>query len=242
MAANRPARGAPVGVDHRPLRDIVCDAIRDRITAGDHRPGERLIEDRLADDLGVSRNPVREALRVLEVEGYVELIPRRGAVVASLSPAAVDEIFEVRSALEALGARLAARRATPAQAGAMARLLDESDRALAGGDLRRLPALNTRFHQLVLDIAGNGLLAETMTPLRGRMQWIFSRTVEGRAPHSLAEHRALADAIAGGDEDRAAALAVAHVVAAHATYVSALADVVAAAEAAPGDGDGTTPR
>jgi DNA-binding GntR family transcriptional regulator len=227
MADKKPAQPASVGDDHRPLRDIVCDAIRDRITAGTHRPGERLVEDRLADDLGVSRNPVREALRVLEVEGYVELIPRRGAVVASLSPSAVDDIFEVRSALEALGARLAARHASVEQAARMARVLDESDRVLAAGDVQKLPALNTEFHQLVLELAGNALLAETMAPLRGRMQWIFSRTVEGRAPHSLAEHRALADAIAGGDEERAAALAVAHVTAAHATYRSALADGLA---------------
>jgi DNA-binding GntR family transcriptional regulator len=109
----------------------------------------------------------------------------------------------------------------------MARVLDESDRVLAAGDVQKLPALNTEFHQLVLELAGNALLAETMAPLRGRMQWIFSRTVEGRAPHSLAEHRALADAIAGGDEERAAALAVAHVTAAHATYRSALADGLA---------------
>lgn len=231
MAAKGSERPVPVGIDHRPLRDIVCDAIRDRITAGEHRPGERLIEDRLADDLGVSRNPVREALRVLEVEGYVELIPRRGAVVATLSRGAVEDIFEVRSALEALGARLAARRATPARVAALGQVLDESDRALAGGDVRRLPTLNTRFHELVLETAGNELLRETMTPLRGRMQWIFSRTVAGRAPHSLAEHRALYEAVAAGDEERAAALAVAHVAAAHVTYLSA-----AAKWGAAGDG------
>ena len=211
-------RPAPVGADHRPLRDIVCDAIRDRITAGEHLPGERLIEDRLAEELGVSRNPVREALRVLEVEGFVELVPRRGAMVATLSPDVVAEIFEVRSALEALAARLAARRTTPAQSAQLARILQDSDGALERDDLRRLPALNTRFHQMVLEIAGNTLLAETMMPLRGRMQWIFSRTVRGRAPRSLAEHRALAEAIADHDEERAAVLAAAHVAAAHNTY------------------------
>jgi DNA-binding GntR family transcriptional regulator len=220
MSSRAQARPRPVGVDHRPLRDVVCDAIRDRIASGVHRPGERLVEDRLADELGVSRNPVREALRALEVEGYVELIPRRGAVVADLSPEVVAEIFEVRGALEALGARLAAQRAAPAQVRRLERLLDTATQALDRDDLRRLPDLNTRFHQLVLDMGGNTLLGETMAPLRGRTQWIFSRTVGDRAARSLAEHRELADAIARGDGDRAAALAAAHVAAAHESYLA----------------------
>jgi DNA-binding GntR family transcriptional regulator len=220
MSSKAQARPRPVGVDHRPLRDVVCDAIRDRIASGVHRPGERLVEDRLADDLGVSRNPVREALRALEVEGYVELIPRRGAIVADLSPEVVAEIFEVRGALEALGARLAAQRAVPTQVRRLERLLDTAAQALERGDLHRLPDLNTRFHQLILDMGGNSLLGETMAPLRGRTQWIFSRTVGDRAAQSLAEHRGLADAIADGDADRAATLAAAHVAAAHRSYLA----------------------
>jgi DNA-binding GntR family transcriptional regulator len=225
MSSKAQARPRPVGVDHRPLRDVVCDAIRDRIASGVHRPGERLVEDRLADDLGVSRNPVREALRALEVEGYVELIPRRGAIVADLSPEVVAEIFEVRGALEALGAGLAAQRAAPTQVRRLERLLDTAAQALERGDLRRLPDLNTRFHQLILDMGGNSLLGETMAPLRGRTQWIFSRTVADRAAQSLAEHRELADAIADGDADRAATLAAAHVAAAHRSYLAAASTV-----------------
>jgi DNA-binding GntR family transcriptional regulator len=218
MAAHRRGSRDPAGAGDRPLRAVVCDAIRDQIVSGVHRPGERLVEERLADELGVSRNPVREALRALEVEGYVELIPRRGAIVAGLSPAVVAEILEVRGALEALGARLAARRATPAEVRRLERLLDRSAQVVARGDLRRLPDLNTRFHQLLLDIGGNHLLAETMAPLRGRTQWIFAQTVGERARQSLAEHRELAAAVAAGDEERAAALAAAHVAVAHDSY------------------------
>lgn len=225
MVANRQTSARAVGDHQRPLRDVVCDAIRESIAGGAYRPGERLVEDRLADELGVSRNPVREALRALEVEGYVELIPRRGAVVADLSPAVVAEILEVRGALEALGARLAARRATPAQVRRLERLLETSAQSVERGDVARLPDLNTRFHQLVLEMGGNRLLGDTMAPLRGRTQWIFSRTVEARARQSLAEHRELAGAIAAGDEDRAAALAAAHVTAAHESYVASLAHV-----------------
>lgn len=211
-------RSGTVGASHRPLRELVCDALRQRIIDGTLPPGERLVEDRLAEETGVSRNPVREALRVLAVEGYVELLPRRGAVVASLSPEAVGDIFEVRAALEALAARLAARRAAPADAERLRKVLDEAEAALAKGQLQRLPPLNTRFHELVLEIADNPVLTDMSEPLRGRVQWIFTRTVEGRAPHSLGEHRRLADAIAGGDEDEAARLATGHVHAALDTY------------------------
>jgi DNA-binding GntR family transcriptional regulator len=219
VPSKSPTSARPVD-EHRPLRDVVCDAIRDSIASGAHRPGERLVEDRLAEELGVSRNPVREALRALEVEGYVELIPRRGAIVADLSAAVVAEIFEVRGALEALGARLAAGRATPTQVRRLERLLDTSDQALKRGDLRRMPDLNTRFHALILDMGGNALLGETMAPLRGRTQWIFSRTVDERAAQSLIEHRDMAHAIADGDGDAAAALAAAHVAAAHRSYLA----------------------
>jgi DNA-binding GntR family transcriptional regulator len=220
MPTRSSVRAGPAIDGRRPLRDVVSDAIRDSIASGARRPGERLVEDRLADELGVSRNPVREALRALDVEGYVELIPRRGAIVADLSPDVVAEIFEVRGALEALGARLAAERATAAQVRRLDRLLDTSGQALGRGDLGRMPGLNTRFHQLVLDMGGNALLGETMAPLRGRTQWIFSRTVGQRAAASLDEHRELAAAIAAGDRDGAARLAAAHVDAAHRSYLA----------------------
>src|SRR5205823_4539741 len=99
-----------LGETHRPLRDVVCDAIREEILAGGHPPGSRLVEWRLAEDLGVSRNPVREALRVLEAEGYVTMVPRRGALVSTIGPTEAEEIFDVRLALEGLVARLAARK------------------------------------------------------------------------------------------------------------------------------------
>lgn len=221
-----------VGSDHRALRELVCDALRDRIIAGTLAPGDRLVEDRLAEELGVSRNPVREALRVLAVEGYVELVPRRGAVVARISLELVEQIFQVRMALEALAARLAARNADTDAARRVTQVLDEAEEAIASGEPALLPELNTRFHSLVLELAANPVLTDLMEPLRGRVQWIFSRTATGRAPHSLAEHRRLADAIASGDEEVAATVAVEHVAAALDTYRSS-ADHVSADGSAP---------
>src|SRR5215471_20361542 len=101
---------ATIGANHRPLRDKVVDELRRRIIECDYAPGHRLTEDRLADDFGVSRNPVREAIRVLEREGFLIAHPRRGAVVASVSAQDVENLFEVRLSLEVLAAQLAAQR------------------------------------------------------------------------------------------------------------------------------------
>ena len=200
-----------VGDGYRPLRDVVCDAIRLQIIAGEHAPGARLVEDRLAEELGVSRNPVREALRVLQTEGFVEMIPRRGAVVSSLSVREVEEIFEVRSALDALAARLAARKCDADDEAALNGLLDDTRAALTASESAQLSMLNTKFHGLIVDIAENSCLRDLWAPLRGRMQWIFSRTVMQRGKHSFEEHFTLAKAIVHHDEDLAASLAREHI-------------------------------
>jgi DNA-binding GntR family transcriptional regulator len=208
-----------LGDGYRPLRDVVCDAIRLQIINGDHEPGARLVEDRLAEELGVSRNPVREALRVLQAEGFVEMIPRRGAVVSVLSVREVEEIFEVRSALDALAARLAARKCGPEQRAALDHVLDQTRAALAGDERAQLAMLNTEFHGLLVEMAQNSCLHDLWYPLRGRMQWIFSRTVVQRGTHSFEEHFELAEAILDRDEQRAAHLALDHIDAARRSYL-----------------------
>lgn len=208
-----------LGRDHRPLRDIVCDELRRLIINGDYPPGSHLVEDRLARELGVSRNPVREALRVLQAEGFIDMIPRRGAIVATLSDEEVRDIFDVRMALERLAAQLAARRAEPEDVEKMRRILERAQAALAKDDASKLTDLNAEFHELVLVVSGNGYLRDVMLQLRGRMKWIFSRTAGSpRGQHSLDEHVLLADAIERGEEDAAAELALRHVQAAADSY------------------------
>lgn len=208
-----------IGDSYRPLRDVVCDELRDQILRGDHASGTHLVEDHLARRLGVSRNPVREALRMLEAEGFVELIPRKGAVVARLSDSEVVEIFEVRMALEALAAELAAERADHNGVDELLRILDAARVALDRDDRGAVLDFNTAFHEYVLDLAGNGYLCDVMQGLRGRMQWIFSRTSSvSRGRDSLDEHLELARAIQTGDTKRAAKLARYHVEQAARTY------------------------
>lgn len=218
-----------VGANHRPLRDVVCDEVRARIISGEFPPGTHLVEEKLAKELEVSRNPVREGLRVLESEGFVRMVPRRGVVVASPSDEDVHEIFEVRKALEALAARLAARKRTERDIADLADILERSHRALEAGRTSELTELNTEFHERVLSIAGNAYLREVMLRMRSRMQWIFAQTASSiRGRHSLDEHQQLADAVIGGDEERAAQLGTGHVAAAEDSYWEARARTTSA--------------
>lgn len=208
-----------LGRDHRPLRDIVCDELRTQIIDGTYPPGAHLVEDRLARELGVSRNPVREALRVLQAEGFIDMIPRRGAVVATLTDEEVRDIFDVRMALERLAAQLAARRADGQDVEELRRILVAAEEALEQGDAIGLTERNAEFHEQVLVVSGNGYLRDVMLQLRGQMKWIFSRTAGSpRGQHSLDEHGQLADAIERHDEDVAADLALRHVQAAADSY------------------------
>jgi DNA-binding GntR family transcriptional regulator len=213
-----------LGSTHRPLRDVVTAELRRLILAGELTPGERLVEDRLAERLGVSRNPVREAIRVLAAEGFVEVTPRRGAAVSRLPTDEAEELFDVRMALEGLTARLSARKVTPASASRLRRVLDSARVAVDEGRLDEVADLNTAFHAAVAETAGNAYLGLVVGPMLRRAQWVFQQTASHRAPHSWTEHLGLYEAIAAGDESEAEARAVAHVEAARRSYLAALAD------------------
>jgi DNA-binding GntR family transcriptional regulator len=216
-----------IGARHRPLRDKVVHELRRRIIDGAYGPGHRLTEERLAEDFGVSRNPVREAIRVLEAEGFLIAQPRRGAVVANVTVRDVEDLFDVRLSLEVLAARLAAQRAGDDGAARLDRLLAK---AHATRRLSDLAALNTAFHAEICALAGNELLRGIMESLHGRLQWIYRQSVDVRAPHSWAEHETLAAAIRAADATAAGAAARSHVLAARRTALTL------ARAAATGDG------
>ena len=226
-----------IGGSHRPLRDKVVGELRRRIIDGVYEPGDRLTEERLADDFGVSRNPVREAIRVLEAEGFLTAQPRRGAVVASMSAGDLEDLFDVRGALEVLAARLAAERIDPSGAAVLDRLLAKARTTRRVADLA---ALNTQFHDTISTLSGNTLLTGMMEPLHGRLQWVYRQSVEVRAAPSWAEHRELAIAIRAGDAEAAAAAARAHVVAARQSAL-ALANGIAVRAPADDIHDGPDP-
>jgi len=218
-----PERGASApsnGIVQRPLRQEVQDAVRRLIVTGRFRPGDRLFEDQLAQELDVSRNPVREGLQALAAEGFVVLEPRRGARVATVSPVRAEELFQVREALEGLVARLAAQRRQADQVAALRALVDEGVAALAAARMPELPALNTGFHRLLAAAAGNELLRVELARLSHVIEWIYAERVVERSAQSWVEHRHIVDAIADGDEEAAFTHACNHIANARDAYLS----------------------
>lgn len=209
-----------LGASHQTLRDEVTAELRRRILSGELSQGERLVEDRLAASLGVSRNPVRESIRILSAEGFVQVVPRIGATVAVLSVEEAEELFDVRIAVEGLAARLAARKRSPAAADRLRQVLEQSRQAVEAGRLEQVADFNTVFHLAVAEAAGNSYLTLMMKPMLQRAQWIFNRTAAARMSDSWSEHLSLCEAVAAGDEDEAQARAVAHVAAARRSFLA----------------------
>jgi DNA-binding GntR family transcriptional regulator len=193
----------------RPLRDDIRDTLRTRIFEGHYPPGTRMVERDLAAEFNVSRLPVREALRMLRQEGVLEERLPKGSVVASLSDKDVEELFEVRHALEVLASRLAAARATRQDITRLEALLDRAADALARGRLLEAHRANTEFHDEITRVADNGFLRSALEPLQGRMHWLYRHVTD--LGELIAEHRELLAAIASGDSERAAAQSGRHI-------------------------------
>jgi DNA-binding GntR family transcriptional regulator len=165
----------------------------------------------------VSRNPIREALHALSVEGFVVLEPRRGARVASMTPEQVRELFEVRGPLEGVVARLAASRRSTRDVDRLRQLVDRGSTA----QLDQLPALNTEFHSALAGAASNSLLTATLGRLSDIIRWIYAARIRDRSAQSWAEHRAIVEAVADGDELLAERLGIEHIANASAAYETA---------------------
>lgn len=210
-----------IGPSHSPLSEAIAGEIKRAILSGRLRPGDRLVEEDLAEQLGVSRNPVREGLRLLGASGFVDILPRRGASVAVLTISQVKELFEVRGTLEALAARLAADRITESQLVELEGIFLRGHAAAASGELDGLPDLNTEFHTALAVAAGNSRLAVMIESIRDTIQWVYSRHLGHRAHDSWSEHRLMLDAVARHDGEAAAHLALSHIAAAEAAFAEA---------------------
>jgi DNA-binding GntR family transcriptional regulator len=197
--------------DRPSLSQIVGEKIRGQILEGKLRPGERLVEDRLSGELGVSRVPVREALRGLEREGLVRLEPNRGATVTEVTPELVAELVEVRTLLEALNARLAARRHDPKIVALLQDTLRRGNEAAHSGTNDELARLNAEFHERLAEASRNSVLSDIMRSLRERTSLAFSINGRTRAREDWQEHAAILAAVIDGDAEMAALLASRHV-------------------------------
>lgn len=189
------------------------EAIEERIATGVYAPGSRLDESELAEDFGVSRTPVREALIQLASGGLIEMRPRRGAVVTQIDPQRLVEMFEVMAELEAMCGRLAARRISPEEETALKEAHAAGEAALSAGDPDQYYYLNETFHRTICEASHNGFLAEQAAALRRRLRPYrrLQLRVRDRMRNSFAEHTEIVAAILEGDGDRAADLLRQHV-------------------------------
>ena len=183
------------------LYQEVAELLRQRIFTHELAPGTWLDEQALAREYGISRTPLREALKVLASEGLVALKPRRGCYVAEISERELDEVFQVLAVLEAEAARLATLRIRPADLEKLRRIHTELEHAAIHQDIDHFFDANQRFHHTLQQFAGNSRLQSMIEDLRkviklSRHHSLFS---EGRLNQSLAEHRQLLEVIASGD-------------------------------------------
>ncbi|QHI98591.1 FCD domain-containing protein [Xylophilus rhododendri] len=226
-----PALPPSLGDQHASLFAIVTDALRRKILDGEYQQGDRLVEGRISEQLGVSRIPVREALRALQSEGLVRIEPRRGATVASVSDRLAQELVEVRATLESLNARLSAQRRDTSMVERLRCLLDTGRQAAARNDVDALVAVNAQVHDLVAEGASNEVLADMTRSLRDRTALLFAPINRGRALQNWYDHAQILEAIAAGDAELAALLAARHVNNAATAYEAAHAAALGASAA-----------
>jgi DNA-binding GntR family transcriptional regulator len=194
-----------------PLRQSVYDALIDLIVGGELPPGQHMVETDLARQLGVSRQPIREALHRMEAEGWVDLRPSQGAFVHVPTDSEVDELLDVRALLEAETARLAAAgKASPARLARLREICRDGHAAAEADDFAGAVAANNAFHAEVAVIGGNAVLAELADIVGRRVQWYYRMVAPARGHGSWDEHAEMIEAIESGDAGRAQALARKH--------------------------------
>ncbi|MFF2407575.1 GntR family transcriptional regulator [Streptomyces sp. NPDC058092] len=202
----------------RPLRERVYEALLELITTRVLRPGQHLVESELAGYLGVSRQPVREALQRLNTEGWVDLRPAQGAFVHEPTEDEADQLLSVRTLLEAEAARLAAANSGTAGIAALEELCAKGEQAVADDDVDLAVATNAAFHAKVMELAGNVVLSELAGQVDRRVRWYYTPVVRRRGTRSWIEHRSLIAAIASRDEQRATEIMRAHTEHTRTTY------------------------
>lgn len=155
--------------EYLPLRDVVFNTLRQAILRGELAPGERLMEIRLAERLGVSRTPIREAIRKLELEGLVLMVPRKGAEVAKISEKSLREVLEVRRSLEELATELACQRMSDEQISGLEAARDAFEAAVDSGDVMEMAECDEKFHDVIFGGSDNARLVQILNNLREQM-------------------------------------------------------------------------
>lgn len=196
-----------------PLREVVFNTLRYAILHGELKPGERLMEVKLADTLGVSRTPVREALKLLESEGLVVMIPRKGAVVAPIDEKTMEDVMVIRRTLEELAVKLACDTITDTQLQELKEVTEQMELAIDKNELDKITDLDVKFHDIIITATGNRKLTQLLNELREQMYRYRLEYVKYEKDHMTItkEHRAIIMSIEEKDPSLARKMVKKHI-------------------------------
>ena len=199
--------------EYLPLRDVVFNTLRQAILRGELKPGERLMEIQLANKLGVSRTPIREAIRKLELEGLVLMIPRKGAEVAEITEKNLRDVLEVRCALEELAVQLACDRMDEDGIKAMKEASALFCNTLDSDDITRIAQADVAFHDIIYAATDNRRLIQLLNNLREQMYRYRIEYLKKKEcyPQLLEEHQTIIDSIESRDKGRATQITGQHI-------------------------------
>lgn len=199
--------------EYLPLRDVVFNTLRQAILRGELKPGERLMEIQLANKLGVSRTPIREAIRKLELEGLVLMIPRKGAEVAEITEKSLKDVLEIRRALEDLAVRLACEKITKEELKELKEAGDEFKKVLKSQDITEVAEADVRFHDVIYMATDNPKLIQLLNNFREQMYRFrveYLKKDEVR-PQLIAEHDEIIKYITEGNKEEASRVVTRHI-------------------------------
>ena len=199
--------------EYLPLRDVVFNTLRQAILRGELKPGERLMEIQLANKLGVSRTPIREAIRKLELEGLVLMIPRKGAEVAEITEKSLKDVLEIRRALEDLAVRLACEKITKEELKELKKAGDEFKKVLKSQDITEVAEADVRFHDVIYMATDNPKLIQLLNNFREQMYRFrveYLKKAEVR-PQLLSEHDEIIKFITEGNKEEASRVVTRHI-------------------------------
>ncbi len=196
-----------------PLRDVVFNTLRQAILTGELKPGERLMEIHLANRLGVSRTPIREAIRKLELEGLVTMIPRRGAEVAQITEKSMKDVLEVRRTLDALSAELACERISPEEEEALQKACQAFEDAVKTKDTKAIAKADVAIHDIIAAATGNQRLIQLINNLAEQMYRYRFEYIKDATQHEriIQEHRIIYESIVKKDKEAASEMAKTHI-------------------------------
>ncbi len=196
-----------------PLRDVVFNTLRQAILTGELKPGERLMEIHLANKLGVSRTPIREAIRKLELEGLVTMIPRRGAEVAQITEKSMNDVLEVRRAMDVLCVELACERISEEELSGLKAACDNFEQMVKTQDVKKIARADVELHDIILRATGNSRLIQLVNNLSEQMYRYRYEYIKDFSQHErlVEEHRIIYESLVNKDRETASEAAKIHI-------------------------------